>query len=129
MKDFYCQFIDLYCRDFSDEDNPKNIFSVYFWSIVDRVVNKIPKTNNALEGWHRSLNNNFQNAHPNIYEFGMELKKQHAFVENKINQLFLENNDLSYSEFDQLIDKINTYESFPGIQYLKTMSFLLKIKK
>ncbi|KAG0439686.1 hypothetical protein DMUE_2261 [Dictyocoela muelleri] len=88
MKDFYCQFIDLYCRYFSDDDNPKNIFSVYFWSIVDRIVNKIPKTNNDLEGWHRSLYNNFQNAHPNIYELGMELKKQLLLSKRKLTNCF-----------------------------------------
>ncbi|KAG0442238.1 hypothetical protein DMUE_0425 [Dictyocoela muelleri] len=83
-------FRDLYCQDVSiDGRIPKNIFFVHFWSVVTRVKNDIPKTTNNLEGWHRSLNNNFLCSHPSMYEFSEEIKKQHAIVENKINKLFI----------------------------------------
>ncbi|KAG0436960.1 hypothetical protein DMUE_3950 [Dictyocoela muelleri] len=128
ISSFYNEFIDLYCKDINNESNLQTVFSVHFWYIYDRVLNKIPKTTNVLEGWHRSLNNNFQIAHPNIYEFGIELKKRHAIVENKINQLFLENNETHYTECDELIEKIINYDSYPGLQYLKIMASLPKIK-
>ncbi|KAG0438182.1 hypothetical protein DMUE_3245, partial [Dictyocoela muelleri] len=48
MKGFFNDFVNLYSRTFSIESNPENIFSVYFWSIHDRLLKQIPKTINAL---------------------------------------------------------------------------------
>ncbi|KAG0438006.1 hypothetical protein DMUE_3358 [Dictyocoela muelleri] len=69
-------FKSVYCRDVEIYDEkPRNIFAVTFWSVYNRIINNVPITTNCLEGWHRSLNNNFIKAHPSLLEFGIELKK------------------------------------------------------
>ncbi|KAG0438853.1 hypothetical protein DMUE_2842 [Dictyocoela muelleri] len=105
------------------------ILENFFYTFLvrcSRIMNDVPKTINYLEGWHRSLNNNFIHSHPSIYEFGEELKKQHASVEHKINMLFLYDN--KYDVNAELKQKIIKYDDFIGIQHLKTIASLLKIK-
>ncbi|KAG0439928.1 hypothetical protein DMUE_2110 [Dictyocoela muelleri] len=68
--EIWLDFKKYYCSDV-DEKSAKSIFSVHFWSVVCRRSSNIPITTNFLEGWHRSLNNNFIKAHPKLYEFGI----------------------------------------------------------
>ncbi|KAG0434805.1 hypothetical protein DMUE_5020 [Dictyocoela muelleri] len=96
-----------YCQDVFDFEKKNSIFSSDFWSVVSRIKANIPKTTNGLEGWHRSLNNNFLNPHPNIYELGEELKKQHASVENKLNKLFIIGKEEIYDNDELLKEMIN----------------------
>lgn len=71
-------------------NNPQltSIFSVEFWSIRKRLILSIPRTTNALEGFHRALNANIISNNPTLYEIGMEFKKQQAISENKTSRLF-----------------------------------------
>ncbi|KAG0430996.1 hypothetical protein DMUE_5600 [Dictyocoela muelleri] len=118
-----------YCNNINDINScPENIFSPAFWSVADRILNNASITTNCLEGWHRSLNNNFIRAHPSLLEFGNELKKQHAQVENKINQLFLQRYPINSNINIHMASIINDYESYIGIQFLKVISSNLKLK-
>ena len=42
------------------------LFAHSLWNISNRVENDLPRTNNALEGWHNQFNRCFAAAHPNI---------------------------------------------------------------
>jgi hypothetical protein len=44
------------------------IFKIDFWSCYDRVIFDIPRSTNAVEGWHRALNNSTSVPHINIAE-------------------------------------------------------------
>ena len=54
------------------------LFAHEFWNINQRVVDNLPRTTNALEGWHRSFNHSFSVAHPNIWIFINGLKRDAA---------------------------------------------------
>lgn len=54
------------------------MFAHEFWNINRRVADNLPRTNNALEGWHRQFNQSFAVAHPNIWIFLKVLKRDAA---------------------------------------------------
>ena len=45
------------------------LFAHTMWNISGRVADNLPRTNNALEGWHKQLNSCFAMAHPTIWRF------------------------------------------------------------
>ncbi|KAG0436979.1 hypothetical protein DMUE_3941 [Dictyocoela muelleri] len=63
-------------------------FSADFWSVSNRILNDVKKTNNVIERWNRSLNYNITSKKPNFFEICTEIKKQYASVENKISKFF-----------------------------------------
>ncbi|KAG0441373.1 hypothetical protein DMUE_1094 [Dictyocoela muelleri] len=125
--EIWLDFKKYYCSDV-DEKSAKSIFSVLFWSVVSRLSSNIPITTNCLEGWHRSLNNNFLKAHPSLYEFGIELKKQHSITENKINQLFICGQNILNDKENIFSEKITKYDTYPDFQYSKVIASLLKAR-
>ncbi|KAG0437541.1 hypothetical protein DMUE_3634 [Dictyocoela muelleri] len=129
---FFCKFKETYgnCLE-RDAYNDNSIFNINFWFIYQNIIKRIPKTNNAIEGWNRSLNNNIYHTNPSLYEIGMELKKQHAIVEYKLARLLIENIDDNNDEnnYDKLYDVVMKYEAFYGIDFLKAVASLLSFKE
>ncbi|KAG0436447.1 hypothetical protein DMUE_4219, partial [Dictyocoela muelleri] len=119
---------EIYCKNQVYDEKAKNIFSVRFWSIQERILKDIPKTTNNLEGWHRSINSNFSFSHPSIYELGHELKKQHAYVENMISKIFYIDFQSTPNYNSQLKSILLRYNEFYDINYLKIISGILKLK-
>ena len=62
-------------------------FPVTMWSMHDRVVDDLPRTNNSLEGWHNHLQSNITAFHPNIWKFLDVLKSEQALTAVTINQM------------------------------------------
>ncbi|KAG0431790.1 hypothetical protein DMUE_5542 [Dictyocoela muelleri] len=118
IRNIWIEFRNHYCNDL----NNLEFFLISFWSVVSRIINEISTTTNFLEGWHRSLNHKFLKSHQSILLLGIELKKQHAFTENKITKLFLNSYDLKYNELKIFTKMINNYDKYPGLQYLKIVS-------
>ena len=44
-------------------------FPATMWSIYDRVTAELPRTNNAIEGWHSALGANAGGHHINLWRF------------------------------------------------------------
>ena len=57
------------------------------WNQFDSVLEDLPRTNNAVEGWHRAFELQVAAHHPNIWRFIDCLKKEQNFNEFKIEQL------------------------------------------
>ncbi|KAG0439352.1 hypothetical protein DMUE_2486 [Dictyocoela muelleri] len=122
-------FKNIYCKKEEKNERPKNIFSVNFWSIHERILKDIPKTKNNLEGWHKTINSNFIVSHPSIYELGYELKKQHARVENNISKSYYTTDSTnSRDNNNQLKSILVKYNEYYDINYLKIISGIIKLK-
>ena len=65
--------------------NPR--FPHTMWSIHERVVNNLPRTNNNVEGWHRHMQANISAYHPNFWHFLIILRREQALNEVAITQM------------------------------------------
>ncbi|KAG0442190.1 hypothetical protein DMUE_0464 [Dictyocoela muelleri] len=127
FKSTYCQSIE------KTKVKEISIFSILFWSVHERVLKDQPRTNNALEGWNSSLNNNIFQKNPSLYEIGNELKKHHAIVENKISRLLIKSsiqkNQFSETYNDKIKKIVENYDDYYSLDFLKTIGVILKLKE
>ena len=59
------------------------IYPIEMWNHHHEVLQGIPRTNNAVEAWHRSYNSTVGCYHPNIWRFMKALKQEQGLVELK----------------------------------------------
>lgn len=62
------------------------LFALSLWNCYDAVINDQPRTNNAVEGWHRSFSELIGANHPTIWKFIDALKMEQNMNEAKIEQ-------------------------------------------
>ena len=55
-------------------------FSLEVWNIRDRILNDLPRTNNAIEGFHSNLHHHITNSHPSLWKLinGLKIAEQKA---------------------------------------------------
>lgn len=61
-------------------------FHIDKWNVYERTVEDLPRTNNAIEGWHRGFQSNVGAFHPNIWKFLDVLRREQGLNELKITQ-------------------------------------------
>lgn len=59
-------------------------FSLSLWNCTDATKNDLPKTNNAVEGWHNAFSSLLGAHHPTIWKFINGLRDQQSLNELKI---------------------------------------------
>lgn len=61
--------------------NPK--FAVAVWSIYNRVVNDLPRTNNLVQVWHKAFQQTVDCHHPSIFKLIKQFRKEqdHAKIQ------------------------------------------------
>ncbi len=63
-------------------------FAIELWNVHDRVLNGKSRTNNAVEAWHRGVQQAFQVQHPTIWKFirklGKEQNKRDTIIEGLV---------------------------------------------
>ena len=62
------------------------LFPHELWNLYDVVLHNLPRTNNAVEGWHRAFQRQVTAYHPNSWKFIECLKKEQNFSEAQIEQ-------------------------------------------
>ncbi|CAF0950737.1 unnamed protein product [Rotaria sp. Silwood1] len=62
-------------------------FPITFWNVHNLLRNQFDHTNNAVEGWHRRLNNIVDSAHPGFWRFLSDLQTEQSYVDGEISQL------------------------------------------
>lgn len=62
-------------------------FPISLWNVHDRVEEGLPRTNNTVEGWHRSFQSNVGAHHPTIWRFLDVLKREQSLNEVNITQM------------------------------------------
>ncbi|CAF2040298.1 unnamed protein product [Rotaria magnacalcarata] len=94
--------------DFDNEDNPlfnyfervwvgqkkgrgsrrsKPKFSLQLWNIYKRVIHDLPRSNNAVEGWHHAFNNFVSIKHPSITKLAKCILREQSRFEVDIERL------------------------------------------
>src|SRR6218665_1918712 len=62
------------------------LFPHALWNCVDAVHADLPKTNNAVEGWHRGFSELLGSNHPSILKFISALQKEQSMNEMTMEQ-------------------------------------------
>ncbi|XP_066947085.1 uncharacterized protein [Macrobrachium rosenbergii] len=61
------------------------LFPMELWNVNNRIVNNLPRTNNALEGYHSSLK--LGATHPNIWRLIKSLENETGLIQTKITHI------------------------------------------
>ena len=110
-------------------------FLVKEWNVYDRVLEDLPRTNNALESLNRSLNKTLGHANPTIWEIIEALQNEETSARLKIvhNERGDETkqNKLYKDITDQLYNLVSDYkkdctEPHKRMKFLEMVSFKLK---
>ena len=62
------------------------MFAIDFWNLFDR-VGELPRTNNAVEGWHNAFSQSFPARNPDIWTIIRAIKKEEALVRMAMGQI------------------------------------------
>lgn len=100
------------------------LFSVEMWNCFDAVANDLPRTNNAVEGWHHGFNNRVRLSHTSLGKFKEVLIDEQNTTEIYLEQRVAER-DVSnkkrrkYIDYDRLMEHVNNYDKNNILEYLK----------
>ena len=93
-----------------------------FGMLKKRVDEDLPRTNNALEGFHSALRSSITCKHPNIWKLIAALKKEEELQQTKIihvNRGDAPAREKIYKSIDrQLKTLVNTYDNSNKISFL-----------
>lgn len=82
LDELYNYFFTYYIG--SEQNNASNVvYPISLWHGRNRLLNDIPRTNNAIEGWHNSFRNIFGNLNPTFKNFMMNLKHEERAIFQK----------------------------------------------
>ena len=62
------------------------LFDLALWNMYDQMIGDLPRTNNAVEGWHRRFQANVGAYHPNFWKFIDILKREQSLNHVNISQ-------------------------------------------
>ena len=62
------------------------LFDLGLWNMYNQTLDDLPRTNNAVEGWHRSFQANVGAYHPNFWKFIDILKREQNLTQVNIAQ-------------------------------------------
>ena len=59
-------------------------FPIELWNVRERVLNDLPRSNNAVEGFHNALQSSITSTHPNFWKLCNSLKKEEGLCQTKM---------------------------------------------
>ena len=62
------------------------MFPVVLWYMFHRTDEELPRTNNSVEGWHRSFQAHVSSSHPIFWKFLQVLQNEENYIRVKIIQ-------------------------------------------
>ena len=65
-------------------------FAIQLWNQYTRVIDNLPRSNNALEGWHNAFNNVVGFAQPSVTKLERKLQQEQHSTQLHRRQLELE---------------------------------------
>lgn len=107
------------------------LFKIDMWNMYTRVKNGIPKTNNGIEGWHKSFRGSVGCSHPNLWVFLKCVQKEQAYQEFRLTQASAghapPNKKRKYKDaFARLINVVDKYDKYSSIiDYIKAIAYNL----
>ena len=55
------------------------------WNVRARTFDDLPRTNNAVDGFHSALRLSITSHHPNLWKFLSAIAAEEALIQTKIN--------------------------------------------
>lgn len=99
------------------------------WSMHVRVEQNLPRTNNALEGWHNRFSSSIQHPHPHIWKFIGKLKE-----DNSLNIMSIVHNIMGverqrkrkYAEVNERVQNlVRRFQEMGRLDFLRGISYNL----
>lgn len=112
--------------------NVKGI-GVSFWNVYDRVLRKVPLTNNGVEAWNNSIKVKCEVAHPNIGRFINLLQKEEELTRIKLikcrhGEMIHEQKEKNAKKEKRLFDVVANYDFIEKEEYLSIVCELYHFK-
>ena len=107
-------------------------FAISLWNCYSSVIDGIPKTNNAVEGWHNAFSSLLSADHPTIWKFIDGIQQEQSLNELKVNQYLAGVSPpmgrKKYRDAAKRIMKIvEKYSQRDPIEYLSSIASNLKL--
>lgn len=84
-------------------------FSIETWSVRQRTLEGLPRTNNKVEGFHRGIQSMFDGPNPNIWKFFRGIQRENALqYSNYINMVAGEAGPRTELKYRQLNQRLTT---------------------
>ncbi|CAF3834472.1 unnamed protein product [Rotaria sordida] len=141
---------DLIAAEFDDDDDTENLLNYFektwvgekkrrgvgrkkplfdhkLWNIYDRVIANLPRSNNAVEGWHHAFANRVAISHPTVAKLTEKIRLEQSKFEIDITQLLQGHQPkpkkACYRKIDERISRLVLgYDQLQIDQYLKNIS-------
>ena len=104
------------------------VFEINWWNVYEHVLDDLPRTNNAVEGWHYAFNSRIQSAHAIISKLIKVIQQEQNAAEITIAQ-YLSGREISpakrrkYRDYDKRMkNEVRRYERSEILQYLSNVA-------
>ena len=107
-------------------------FAISLWNMNERTLSDLPRTNNAVEGWHRAFQTSVGASHPSIFKLIEKLHLEQSATERILAKLLAGETFPKFSKkkYEKLNDRIETiledYDFRLKIDFLKGMAMNLQ---
>ena len=106
------------------------LFGIELWNMYNRTADELPRTNNAVEGWHRSFLANVGCCHPNIWKFLTYIKREQALQQIHMVQssagFSIQSSRKKYLDVSaRIISVTRNYENRDVVEYLRSIAYNL----
>lgn len=110
------------------------LFPLDMWNQYQGTLEKLPKTNNYIEGWHKKFSSLLDCHHPNIWKFLDKIKESQSLTEMTQTQLTAGRlpriGQKTYRDTaERIIRIIDDYGNKPIWFYLKGLAFNFDVQK
>jgi hypothetical protein len=110
----------------------KSLFSLELWNVYERVIQDLPRSNNAIEGWHHAFNNRVSIKHPSITKLAKCILREQSKFEIDIERLRAGEQPRKkkkvYAKLDERLKRIAASYNVDNIEeYLNRIAMNLKI--
>jgi hypothetical protein len=120
----------LYDYFYSTFINPQTLrFGPEIWSVINPFDISIPKTNNAIEGWHNTFKNTFGTSRYSFQLLIFKLKDEEEAVRQKKIRMDLNERHIRKKKYVEIEENLNNYimgssERF-GYEYISNLVDIL----
>ena len=124
-------FEDTYIGRLCRRGRRQPMFEPDLWNMYDRASEELPRTNNSVEGWHRSFLASVGCCHPNVWKFLTCIKREQSLQQIKLAQCAAgfdkEPSRKKYLDVSKrIISVVNNYENQDVLEYLRRIAYNLQ---
>ncbi|CAF4107188.1 unnamed protein product [Rotaria magnacalcarata] len=102
-------------------------FAHQLWNVYDRIIAGVPRSNNAVEGWHNAFASRVSINHPTIIKLTEKTRREQSKFEIDIAKILqgheVKTRKLMYKKLDERIESlVSAYDSYQLGQYLSNVA-------